>query len=43
VMKYASSSEEIKVKPNEFRSTMRYLKEQTRNYGQAQGNSEDGN
>lgn len=32
VIKYSSNHEEIKVIPNAFRATMRYLKELTKNY-----------
>jgi hypothetical protein len=32
VLKFTTDSGDLKVSPNPFRSTMKYLKEQTRNY-----------
>ena len=33
VIKYSSNHPDVKVSPNAFRATMRYLKEMTKNYG----------
>jgi hypothetical protein len=40
VMGYAASSDMVTVKPAEFRSTLRYLKEQARNYVHGKGTND---